>query len=65
MPGANGTLIIDTKNINTVSMEWRTGAGKELKDLEVVAIINILHCLAYFNFPIGYGRKSYEYKGLK
>lgn len=39
-------------------MEWSVGGGKELKEAVVVAVINILHGLAYFNFPKGSGRES-------
>lgn len=39
-------------------MEWSVGGGKELKEAVVVTVINILHGLAYFNFPKGSGRES-------
>lgn len=54
----NDSGSIDTKNITTTGMEWSVGGGKELKEAVVVAVINILHGLAYFNFPKGSGRES-------
>ena len=38
-------------DITTVGMECNVGSGKGLKETGFVATTNILHGVAYFNFP--------------
>ena len=38
-------------NITTVGMECNVGSGKGVKETVFVATANILHGVAYFNFP--------------
>ena len=50
-------------NITTVGMECNVGSGKGLKETVFVATTNILHGVAYFNFPKRV--KEDSYKGLE
>ena len=43
--------IMNITNITTVGMECNVGSSKGLKETVFVATTNILHGVAYFNFP--------------
>ena len=45
------TDIMNITNITTVGMECNVGSGKGVKETVFVATANILHGVAYFNFP--------------
>ena len=57
------TDIMNITNITTVGMECNVGSGKGLKETVFVATTNILHGVAYFNFPKRV--KEDSYKGLE
>ena len=45
------TDIMNITDITTVGMECNVGSGKGLKETGFIATTNILHGVAYFNFP--------------